>query len=340
MFSINKYTPKSIDEIINENNLHMEEAKKILNISKDNSIPHLIFYGPEGSGKKTLIRVLLKLLYGKSVEKIIDVTYSVSSSGNTSKEVSIKQSPYHIIIEPQNNNFDRYLIQDIVKKYAEKNQLTIENNKKMFKVVMINNIDNLSYHAQTSLRRTMEIYSKSCRFIMWSRSLSKVIDPLISRCFSFQVKSPTNSSLYKHLLKVSLLEKIPMEYEDYNLIIYKCNGNIKEALWMLELKKYGLDCNTSYDLTIKLIAKYLKKSSYEKLVPIRLMCYDMIITSISCTAIAKSVLNELLDDESISHDKKIKIIRIAANVDPKLIKGRRKITQLEKFFVKIMNILI
>jgi len=163
MFFVNKYAPKTENDIL----FHKKEINTLKRMSNDNSIPHLIFSGPEGSGKKTLINLFLEMMYDKSVHKLSDATYVVTGSGNSSNDVIIKQSNYHIIIEPYNNNFDRYLIQDVVKEYAKKVPLNqFIKSKKTFKIILINNVDNLPYYAQTSLRRTMEKYSGTCRFIM------------------------------------------------------------------------------------------------------------------------------------------------------------------------------
>ena len=233
MFIVDKYVPKTIDNVI----IHKDELAILKKMSEDESIPHLIFYGPEGSGKKTIIDLFLTMIYDEQVTKTNDSEYKVSGSGNNSTEVVIKQSNYHIIIEPNNNNFDRYLIQDVVKEYAKKVPLNVFGTKKTFKMVLINNVDNLSYYAQTSLRRTMEKFSGNCRFIMWCKSLSRVIDPIRSRCYCFRIKAPSDNEMLELMANVSFKESIKLNLSDYNEIISTANGNIKKALWFLQLKK-------------------------------------------------------------------------------------------------------
>ena len=84
----------------------------------------------------------------------------------------------------------------------------------LFKSVMINNLDNLSYYAQTSLRRTMEKYSGTCRFIMWCKSLSKVIEPLKSRCLMVRVPLPTDIMITSIILKVASKANIKLKGSD------------------------------------------------------------------------------------------------------------------------------
>ena len=121
MFFINKYAPKSTDDTF----IHNDILKKLKIMSKDESIPHIIFYGPSGCGKKTTINLFLEMLYNKDVHQLAECTYNVIGSGNSKKSELIKQSNYHIVIDPKNNNFDKYLIQDVVKEYAKRIPLNV-----------------------------------------------------------------------------------------------------------------------------------------------------------------------------------------------------------------------
>jgi replication factor C subunit 3/5 len=308
-------------------------------MSKDESMPHLIFYGPSGSGKKTIIRLFLEMLYDKSVHNLKDTEYTVTGSGNSTTHVIIKQSNYHIIIEPNNNNFDRYLIQDVVKEYARRVPLYVFTTKKIFKTVLINNIDNLSYYAQTSLRRTLEKYSGTCRFIMWSRSLTKVIDPLRSRCYSFRVNSPSEEELFNILVDVSSKENISLTAEDYSNILLRSNNNVKIALWLLELKNFGDGLETTYDQVIDLIIKELQSDNIKSILIIRDLLYKIMITNVTGTCIIKDIVDKLINTDEISEKSKICIIEKSAMFEHNLVRGRREIIHLEGLITNIMSIL-
>ena len=64
MYLVDKYDPKSVETVY----FHKDILKKLVLLSKDESIPHLLFYGPEGSGKKTIIRLFLEMLYDKTIK--------------------------------------------------------------------------------------------------------------------------------------------------------------------------------------------------------------------------------------------------------------------------------
>tara|TARA_Y100000780_G_scaffold230794_1_gene253836 strand:+ start:8307 stop:9422 length:1116 start_codon:yes stop_codon:yes gene_type:complete len=352
MFFIDKYVPvkmedhkitdvKTDDNVLRLNRVFFNQdiLKKLEKISKDDSIPHIVFYGPEGSGKKTLIKLFLEMIYDSSVNKIVETKYNVSGSGNSVTEVGIKQSNFHIVIEPNNNNFDRYLIQDVVKEYAKRMPLNIFATKKVFKTVLINNVDKLSYYAQTSLRRTMEKYSGTCRFIMWCRSLSKVIDPLISRCLSFRIASPTDSEVLEYILKICYKEKINISFEKIQKIIETSDCNIKKILWRLELYKNGFDYETSYEETIKLICRYLLIGKVEAFLSIRDLLYRVMITNIDGTNIIRNIVEELIKTDTIDDVSKFKIIRNSAIQEHNLIQGRREIIHLEPFIQSTLKII-
>ncbi len=327
MFFIDKYRPKSENDAY----FHKDIIKKLKVMSEDDSIPHIIFYGPEGSGKNTVINMFLEMIYDKYVHNLSDAIYTVTGSGNSVTQVTIKQSNYHIIIEPNNNNFDRYLIQDIVKEYAKRIPLGIFTKKRHFNTVLINNVDNLSYYAQTSLRRTMEIYSGTCRFIMWCGSLSKVIDPLKSRCYCFRLKAPSDDELFEYLLHVSAKEYLVLKLKDYHKILELAEGNIKKALWLLELTKLNESFTTTYDEIIEAVVKLMLSASMKEIINIRDLLYKIMITNITGSQIIKDVVKKIMCEKSVTLKSKIDIVELAAKYEHNLIRGRREIIHLEAF---------
>jgi len=321
---------------------HTDILEKFKNISKDNCIPHIILYGPHGSGKKTIIRLFLEMIFDKDINNLKDVNYKVSGSGNTTTEILIKQSNYHIVINPTNTNFDRYLIQDVVKEYAKRIPINIFSVKKNFKIVLINNVDKLSYYAQTSLRRTMEKYSSTCRFILWCNTLSKVIEPLSSRCLPFRIQSPTNKEILKYILMICNYENIKIDLNKINSLINTSNCNIKKILWNLELFKEfksNDQCLTSYEETILMIFNLIKNGKNANILVIRELIYTILITNISGTDIIVNLVEKLLNSTKINNEDKYKIIEKATYFEHKLIKGRREIIHLEGFIQSVLKIL-
>lgn len=329
MFLCDKYAPKSTLDLT----FHKDIVERLFQMSVDNAIPHIILYGPDGSGKKTISRMFLENIYDKSVNNMTDTVYTVNGSGNTSSDISIKQSSYHIVIDPNNNNFDRYLIQNIVKEYAKRIPLDVFQTSKSFKVVLINDVDNLSYYAQMSLRRTMEKYSKTCRFLMICNAISKLIDPLRSRCVCVRVPSPTNIELTNTILTICHYEKYDISLKNLQHILSYSDGNIKHAIWLLEYVIGNLSPTNSYIDAINDIVAIILKRDLSGVMDIRNLLYNILITNISGNIIIQTILLKLCDCENISTEKKIKIINIAARYEHNITLGRREIIHLDGFIV-------
>jgi len=360
-FLVDKYIPSNISDIIdptyeyynyltgNKNEdwksqspskcyFHKEILEKLKTISKDDGMPHIIFYGNPGSGKKTLINLFLEMIFDNSIYNLDDSKYTVISSGNIENEVIVKQSDHHIIIEPNNNNFDRYLIQDIVKEYARRYPLCIFEKSRNFKMVQINNLDNLSYYAQTSLRRTVEKYSKTCRFMMWCYSLSKVIEPLRSRCLCIHVPTQSTEELIKWTFNIASLESIKLNFGVLSNIVESSNGNLKNILWKLDMYKYCNKINNCYQKALNnLINEVMIGHNIEI---IRDYIYKMMITNISSNIIIKDFLNIILVKIN-NYPKEIifKIIDAASTFEYRLSKGRRDIIHIETFLETVINTL-
>ena len=335
MFLIDKYKPQNKNDVF----FHKNIVDMLDVISKDDAIPHIIFYGPNGSGKKTLINIFLKMIYGENVNNTKNINYKIVSNSKTKIE-KIKQSNYHIVINPKGTNYDRHLIYNIVKEYTTCKSLNaIFENNKQFKIVLINNLDNLSFCAQTALRRTMEKNNDKCRFLMWCSSLSKVIEPLQSRCICIRIPCPSDNELMQYIFKISIMENIcHLTIAKYCEILKKANGNIKSALWELEFEKYNYVLNTDYHCAIDKIIGMLFKTDMNQIKDIRNILFNLMITNYNGITILKDLTNKLCEIKKINTDAKYKIIASAALVDYRLLKGRREIIHLDHFIISIMKI--
>lgn len=310
-------------------------------IWKYSNFQHLIIYGSINANKENVVNLLLQNIYGKKNIELKDIEYTINGYGNTKTKVNIKQSKYHIIIEPNSNGFDKYLIQEIIQDYAKTELLNILKYKKLFKVVVINKLDNLSYYAQASLRRTMEKYSDSCKFIFVCDQLSKIIEPIRSRCILIRTPLPSEEQILDVLLKISDLEDIKLLPYEYNEIINKSELKLNTAIWLLELKKYGLSYdknweNLSEEIVLIIINKknYKNSKCFSSLKKIREIFYNLFITNIPTQTIIRNIMTKLLEKvEDLT--LKINIIEITSIFELRLSLGTRHVIHIEAFIIRL-----
>jgi len=335
MFFIHKYSPKTCHDI----EFNKEEIRKIDIMCKDPAFPNMIVYGPPGSGKKTIINFILKKLYGDSVDNLKETTYAIPNGNSTSK-LTFKQSNYHIVIEPKNNAFDRHLIQGVTKEYAKRNPISIIAHNKPFKVIIIDNVDNLSYYAQTSLRRTMERYSGVCRFIMCCRNLSKVIDPLRSRCQLFRIKKPPNHDVIRIILDVANQEGISIDFEKCSNIIEKSGGNVKKVLWSLQMLKYGDSIETKYDKSIDKLVDNILSYDIQRIGLIKKITISLLKNDIGGSKIIEDVVDRIIDSNEVSNKCKLDIMFLGAKYEHRVSTKQKCNLHLEAFFIGAVKAIV
>ena len=315
MFLIDKYYDKNIlfsyykniiDNIIN--NFIYLDFNKYKNIKQNqyndfitnikynkynfNNMQHLIIYGPDGTSKEFIVTKLLEHIYGEKYIKTKEVEYNISGYSNSKTKILIKQSKYHIILEPNSNGFDKYLIQEIIKEYVTSNTLNILKQSRQYKIIIINKIDNLSRYVQASLRSLIEKYSDSCKFILISNQLTKIIEPLRSRCLLIRIPLFTNIQILEVLLYISSKEKIKLTLNALNIIIDKSENKINSAICLLEMYKYNMYNNlteySDYNILINEIAYSIynikiyntSQKLYNIMKNLREKCYLLFITNI------------------------------------------------------------
>jgi DNA polymerase III delta prime subunit len=176
------------------------------------------------------------------------------TTSNKKLEFNIVASVYHLEITPSDvGNYDRVVIQDLLKEVAQTQQVD-QSARQKFKVVVINEADHLTRDAQAALRRTMEKYSPNLRLILLANSTSNIIAPIRSRTLLVRVAAPTEIEICEVLRKVGAKEGWK-DVEVLNKRIAKESGrNLRRALLMFEAvhaQKYvSLPSSTSHQRSV------------------------------------------------------------------------------------------
>ena len=332
MFLIDKFLIKNRKNIIFHQDTYIDIFKKEF---LDN-LTHLIIHGKNGTGKRTLINCLINELYGNiKTEKTL---FNVNTYGNKMDEVSLEKSPYHIIIKPNNSAFDRYVLQDVIKNFAQ--IITINTtNSYNYKLVIIDCIDKLSRQAQNALRRTMEEFMGNCKFVFICYQLHRVIEPLKSRCSLISLSSPSEDDIFKTLFHISKIESIPISIGRLNHLSKIADNDIKNGIWALEYYQHNIYIKDelNWHKYAQLILEQILSGNIN-LLKLREFTYQIYMSNIDMNELITYLLEHLLK-EDIELDKKHNIIDTFSKFDIRINQGKRQTLHLEALILEIFNIL-
>ena len=335
MFFADEFQVKSPDNILFNKNIY----NILFNSNIYNNIPNILFYGLSGSGKNTIINFFIKKIFNLKTLQLYKSTYKISGYGNNTIDVEISHSNYHIIIEPNNTGFDKYLIQEIIKNYI-KSKAIISNNNIPYKIIYIKNIDKLSYYAQTSLRCSMEKYSNYCKFFLSSSNISQIIEPIKSRCVLFKLEKPSDKVCLDFINNICKNKKIKINKTNKLTLLNKSDNNLNILLWNLDY--YNLNNCLPECIILKTIIEifdiFKNKIDNKHIKLFRDKLYNLFITNINFNKFIEILLNylyEKIDDLNILYQ----VIYLIKQADLNISNGKRIIIHLENLIFNIIYLL-
>mmetsp|Transcript_26805 Transcript_26805/g.58445 ORF Transcript_26805/g.58445 Transcript_26805/m.58445 type:complete len:355 (+) Transcript_26805:157-1221(+) len=344
MLYVDKHRPQTFDKFV----LNKDVAENLKKLVASGDFPHTLFYGPSGAGKKTLVLALLREIYGSGVEKVkVEVRPWQLELPNRKLEVELTtlSSNYHVEMNPSDVGYnDRYVVQEIIKEMAKSRPLDVAGNKG-FKVLVLNEVDRLSREAQQSLRRTMEKYSSACRLVMCCSNVSKVMDPVRSRCMCIRVAAPSDESVMEVLHSVSRKEGLQLPPALAARIARQANRNLRRALLCLEVcrvQQYPFTDNqavegTDWEMYVAEVASdMLGEQSPKRLYQVRGKLYELLANCIPPELILRTLLLELL--KKLDQELQPETVYWAAQYESRLCEGQKAIFHLEAFVAKFMSI--
>lgn len=177
----------------------------------------MLFYGPPGTGKTSTILALAKELYGPELfrTRVLEL--------NASDERGIS------IVREKVKNFAKLQIsQPLSAEYRERYPCP------PYKIIILDEADSMTQDAQSALRRTMETYSRITRFCLVCNYVTRIIDPLASRCSKFRFKSLDQGNARKRLEDIAELEGVRYEEGVMDALIKCSEGDLRKAITFLQ----------------------------------------------------------------------------------------------------------
>jgi replication factor C small subunit len=225
---VEKYRPSELKDYVG--NEHLKD--KIQSFIEDGDVPHLLFHGKAGTGKTTLAKLI----------------------------VNSVDCDYMIINASDERNIDT--IRDKVKGFAS----TV--GFKKWKIIVLDEVDYMNHLAQPMLRNIMETFSAHCRFILTCNYIEKIIDPIQSRCQTFQIVPPTKKDVALQVSNILNTEGVKFEPKDLVPIIDSSYPDIRKIINTCQLNSsrgvLKLDSTSIVDSDVKNKVVEILKSKDDK----------------------------------------------------------------------------
>ena len=226
MLWIEKYRPQALGEVVGQDHV----VRHLHRFATERSVPHLLVTGPHGTGKSVAIECLAKALYGEDWEgntTILDAA-SLFSQGKGPLATDERFAHLYRKDEGLSVNFKR-----IVRWYASMRPLGAE-----FKLLVLEGAHSLPREIQQALRRTLERYSATCRFILCTTNQSGILPAISSRCLPLSF-SPVDGRIVLDTLERILDAEAPGRRRDFQeeveLIVHAADGDLRKGTMLLQL---------------------------------------------------------------------------------------------------------
>ncbi len=187
---VEKYRPSSLDTYIGNDHLKSKVSVYI----ESGDLPHLLLYGKAGTGKTTLAKILVNQI----------------------------ECDYLYI-----NASDVRRVDDLIPKVRNFASTIGFKDKK---IITLDEVDYISPHSQAALRNLMETFSKHCRFILTCNYVERIIDPIQSRCQSFQIIPPSRSEVAQRMVQILKEENIVYELDDLKILVNSGYPDIRRVI--------------------------------------------------------------------------------------------------------------
>ncbi len=198
---IEKYRPVTLAEIVGQD----EIVERLQSYVKAGSLPHLLFTGSAGVGKTTAAVALAREFFGEA---------------------------WNLNFREMNASDERGI--DVVRNQIKQFARTSPLGGAEFKILFLDEADALTPDAQAALRRTMESYAQTCRFILSCNYSSKIIDPIQSRCAIYRFRPLDDAAITEEMARIAKREGLTVEPEAEKAILFIAQGDMRKAINALQ----------------------------------------------------------------------------------------------------------
>lgn len=306
-----KYRPDTLKDVVGQNKI----TRTLKSFVKKKSLPHMMFSGPAGVGKTTSAMCIAKELWGENWKSNFFET-------NASDERGIN------------------VIREKIKQNAKIKPLGSE-----FKIIFLDECDALTRDAQQALRRIMEKYTSTTRFVLSCNYSSKIIPPIQSRCAVFRFKKVENKDIEKDIRSIVQKEGLQIDDDAVELITELSEGDVRSAINLLQCAAIDGEKITRKSLSAisatlmhSEVADIINYALNKDFLKSRKMLMSMMIEKgISGFEIIRAINRHVWTLE-IEDELKIKIVKLLGEFEFRIAEGGSEDIQIEAFLANLADL--
>jgi replication factor C small subunit len=310
---VEKYRPNTLADVMG----HAQITKRLQSYVDIQNIPNLLFSGPAGTGKTSSSIAMAREMFGSNFSQNF---LELNASDDRGIDV----------------------VRNTIKDFAR--TLAFDSN---FKIIFLDECDALTQDAQQALRRTMEKYTKTCRFILSCNYSSKIIEPLQSRCVIYRFKPLAGEDIDTHIESVAKKENLKIDSAARTAVNYVCQGDMRKAINILQAcSSLSSEINeeTVYSVSSRArpeqVQEMILLSLEGKFLEARKKLDDLMYEyGMSGEDIIKQLFRETMNlpTEQLADKDKIELVDTIGEYDFRIVEGANERIQIEALLAQFMK---
>ncbi|KAJ9561921.1 LOW QUALITY PROTEIN: hypothetical protein OSB04_007081 [Centaurea solstitialis] len=238
-FWADKHQPSSLNGFT----CHKQEALQLKQLASQDIFPHILFKGPQGSGRKALTMALLCEIYGDAARNIShDLRYfQIQETRLTQVAVPLASSAHHVELNVYLEANARYALMASVKQISSNHSVAPEistvNLKPDYTVMVLYDVDKADESIQHLIKWIMDCYSDVCKLILCCEDDVHILEPVKSRCHIFKLDAPVTHEIMEVLIQIARKENFDLSMKFAAKIANKSKQNLRKAIMALEACK-------------------------------------------------------------------------------------------------------